>query len=99
MRDSQDSRGRTLDEISYSGEREHVEPISRRKKGHQVRDGVAIPQSKTLIFLSQRTGGTEMVKSLRNKRSSDSPKLHPAQGEVPRPETITEAMKCSQNWT
>jgi hypothetical protein len=44
--DSQDSKGGTLDEIPYSGEWELVEPISGRKTMHQVRDGVAIPQSK-----------------------------------------------------
>ena len=45
VRDSQDSKGGTLDEMSYSGERELVEPTSSIKTGHQVRDGVAIPQS------------------------------------------------------
>jgi hypothetical protein len=34
--------------MPYSRERELVESISSRKTGHQVRDGVAIPQSKTL---------------------------------------------------
>jgi len=46
MRDFQDSKVVTLDEMPYNGERELVEPISSRKTGHQVRDGVAIPQSK-----------------------------------------------------
>jgi hypothetical protein len=32
--------------MPYSGEREFVEPTSSRKIGHQVRDGVVIPQSK-----------------------------------------------------
>jgi hypothetical protein len=36
----------TLDEMTYTGDRELVEPTSSRKTGHQVRDGVAIPQSK-----------------------------------------------------
>jgi len=35
-----------LDGMPYSGEREIVEPIFSRKTGHQVWDGVAIPQSK-----------------------------------------------------
>jgi hypothetical protein len=48
VRDSQDSKGRTLDEMPYIGERELIEPTSSRKTGYQVRDGVAIPQSKTL---------------------------------------------------
>jgi hypothetical protein len=40
--------GETLDEMFYSGERELVELTSNRKTGHQVRDVVDIPQSKTL---------------------------------------------------
>ena len=48
VRDSQDSKGGALDEIPYSGKMEHVEPTSRVKTENQVRDGVAIPQSKTL---------------------------------------------------
>ena len=46
VRDSQDSKRRTLNEIPCLGERELVELTSNRKTGHQVRDGVAIPQSK-----------------------------------------------------
>jgi hypothetical protein len=46
VREFQDSKGGTLDEMSYSGERELIEPTSRRNSGHQVRDGVAITQSK-----------------------------------------------------
>ena len=46
VRESQDSKRGTLDKIPYSGERELVEPTSSRKTGHQVSDGVAIPQSK-----------------------------------------------------
>jgi hypothetical protein len=47
VRDSQDLKGRTLDEMPFSGERERVELTSSIKTGHQVRDWVAIPQSKT----------------------------------------------------
>jgi hypothetical protein len=43
--DSQDSKGGTLDEMLDSREREPTEPTSSRKTGHQVRDGIAIPQS------------------------------------------------------
>jgi hypothetical protein len=46
VRDSQDLKGGTLDEMSYIGEREHVELTSSRKRGHQMREEVAIPQSK-----------------------------------------------------
>jgi hypothetical protein len=46
VRESQDSKGGTIDEMPYSAERELVEPTSSRKTGHRVRDGVVIPQSK-----------------------------------------------------
>ena len=46
VRDSQDSKGETLDEILNSRERELIEPTSSRKTGHQMREGVAILQSK-----------------------------------------------------
>jgi hypothetical protein len=46
VRDSQVFKGETLDKMPDSVERELVEPTSSRKTGHQVRDGVAIPQSK-----------------------------------------------------
>ena len=45
MRASQDSKEGTLDEMPYSGKRELVELTSSRKTGHQVREGVVIPQS------------------------------------------------------
>jgi hypothetical protein len=40
-----DSKGRTLDKMPDSRERELIEPTSSRKTGHQVRDGIAIPLS------------------------------------------------------
>lgn len=46
MRHSKYSKGGTLDEITDNREREHTEPTLSRKTGHQVREGVAIPQSK-----------------------------------------------------
>jgi hypothetical protein len=45
VRDSQDSKGGTLDEKPNSREREPIEPTSYRKTGHQVRNRVPIPQS------------------------------------------------------
>jgi hypothetical protein len=45
VRDSQDSKGGTFNEMPNSRERELVEPTSSWNTGHQVRDGVAIPQS------------------------------------------------------
>jgi hypothetical protein len=45
MKDSQDSKEGTLDEMPDSRERELVEPTSSRKTGHQMRERGAIPQS------------------------------------------------------
>jgi hypothetical protein len=45
VREPQDSKGWTLDEMPYIGERELVELTSRRKTGCQLRGRVAIPQS------------------------------------------------------
>jgi hypothetical protein len=36
VRDSQNSKGKTLDEIPYRSEKKLVEPTSSRKTGHQV---------------------------------------------------------------
>ena len=46
MKDSQDSYGGTFDKMPDGREREPSEPTSSRKIGHQMRDGVAIPESK-----------------------------------------------------
>ena len=78
MRDSQEYKGGNLDEMSYSGERELVELTSSRKTGHQVRDEVAIPQSKILTHncsCLKELQGKKMVKILRKRRSSDRPNL------------------------
>ena len=75
---SQDSKGGTLDRIPYSDERELVESTSSRKTGHQVEGWVCHPtvkNSEPELFLSERTAGTKMEKSLRGRRSSDRPKL------------------------
>jgi hypothetical protein len=45
VRDSQDSKGVTLDEMPDRRERELIKSTSSRKIGHQVRGGVAFPQS------------------------------------------------------
>ena len=93
------SKGRTLDEMPYSSERELVKPTSSRKKGHQVRDGVAIPQSKFQPII------VPIQKNCRDKNGEvtegpvTGPKWDPAQEEAPRTNTITEAMKCSKKGT
>jgi hypothetical protein len=48
MRNSQNSKGLTSDEMPYSGERELLESISNSRQGIMWRDRVAIPLSKTL---------------------------------------------------
>jgi hypothetical protein len=40
----------------------------------------------------------EMERSLRKEGPATGPKWVPAQGEVPRPNTITEAIEDSQKW-
>ena len=46
VRDSQDSKEGTLDEMFDSRKRELIEPTSNRKTGHQVGEEIAIPLSK-----------------------------------------------------
>ena len=77
VRDSQDSKEGTLDEMPDSRERELIEPTSVRKTGHQMRDGVAIPQSKLWprIVPVWKNCRDEMEKRLRERRSSDRCKV------------------------
>jgi hypothetical protein len=61
VRDSQDSKGGTLDEIPNNGERELIESTSSRKTGHQVEGWRCHPTVKNSgqeLFLSKRTAGT-----------------------------------------
>jgi hypothetical protein len=50
------------------------------------------------LFLYEKTAGTKMDKILRKGGRSlvRGSSWDPAQGEVPRPDTITEAKECSQ---
>jgi hypothetical protein len=78
VRDCPDSKGGTLDEMLYSGERELVESTFSRKTGHQVEGWGCHPTVKNSdpkVSLSRRTAGTKMEKSPRERRSSDRPKL------------------------
>ena len=100
MRVSQDLKGENLDEIPNCGERELVESISSKKRGHQVEGWGCHPTVKNSdpeLFLSERTAGSKMEKSLRKRRSSDRPKLgFCTGGEALRPNTSTDAMLLLQ---
>jgi hypothetical protein len=78
VKDSQNSKGETLDEMLYSGERELVESTSSRKTEHQVEVWGCHPTVKNSdleLFISERTTGRKTEKSLRERRSSDRPEL------------------------
>ena len=67
-----------MEEMLKSGEREPVESTSSRKAGHQVEGWGGhrrVKNSDPELFLSKRTAKTKMEKSLRERRSSDQPKL------------------------
>jgi hypothetical protein len=64
--------------MPYSGERELVESTSSRKTGNQVEGWGCHPtvkHSDSEMFLSERTAGPKMEKSLRKRRSNGRPKL------------------------
>ena len=76
MRNSQDTKGGTLDEMPNSGEKELVESTSSRKTRDQVEGLDCHPTVKNFdseLFLSKRTSGTKTEKRLRDRRSSDWP--------------------------
>jgi hypothetical protein len=78
VKDSQDSKGGTLDEMPYSGEKELVASTTSRKTGHQVEGWgchLALKNPDPELFLSKRTSGTKMEKRFRERQSSDRPNL------------------------
>jgi hypothetical protein len=90
---------RDLDEMLNSGERELVESTSNRKTGHQVRDGVDISQSKTLIqncSCLKELQGQNWRRDWGKEAPVTGPNWDPSQGEAPRTDTITDAMVCLQ---
>jgi hypothetical protein len=74
VRHSQDSKGGTLNEMTYSGKRELIVCTSSRKTGHQLERWDCHPTVKNSdpeLFLSERTTGSKKEKSPRERRSSD----------------------------
>jgi hypothetical protein len=97
VRVSQDSKGGTLDDMTECRERELIEPTSSKKTGHQLRERGAIPQSHydPQLFLSEKLQGLKWRKPEEKEGPATDPTCDPAQGEIPRPDTITEAIKHS----
>ena len=96
MRDAQDSKGGTLHEMPNSGEREPEKCTFSRKTGHQVEGWgyhPTVKNSNPELFLSKRIAWTKMKTRLRERMSSDRPKL---KFSSVRPEAIADAMVCLQ---
>jgi hypothetical protein len=67
-----------LDAVLYSGEGELVESTSSGGKGYQVEEWGChhtVKSSDAELFLSEGTAGTKMEKNMRERSSSDRPKL------------------------
>ena len=80
VREPQNSKGKTLDEMPNGGEKELVESTSSRKTEYQVEGWGCYPTVKNSdpeLFQSKRTVGTKMAKILMERRSSDWSKLRP----------------------
>jgi hypothetical protein len=76
VRDSQDWKGGTLHEMPNSGEWELVASTSSRKLSSEGWGcNPTVKNSDSELFLSKRTAGTKMEKSIWERRSSDQPNL------------------------
>ena len=72
VRESQESKGETLDDMPDSSKRKLIGPTSRRKKDRTSNEGVGISHSHNsdlYLLLSERIAGMEMERSLRKRRS------------------------------
>jgi hypothetical protein len=81
-----------------SREWELIEPTSSRKTGHQVRGGghPTITSLTHNCFCLKQLQRWKWREAWEKEGPATGPKWVPAQGEVPRPDSITEAMECSQ---
>ena len=73
--------------MSYSGERELVQPSSNRRTGHQVEGWGCHPTAKNSdleFLLSEKTAGTKTGKNLMKRTSSDMPKFGSNSGGGPK---------------
>jgi hypothetical protein len=87
----------TLDEMPNSREREIIEPTSSRKTGYQMRERGCQPTTLTHnCSCHKELQGGKWRGNWGKEGPVIAPKWDSAQGEVPRPDTITEAMECSQ---
>jgi hypothetical protein len=89
VRESQDSKGGTLDEMHNCEERKLIESISCRKTGHQVEGWgcyLRVKNSDPKLFLSKKSAGTRIEKSLRGGGPVTCSNWDPSQGEAPRPD-------------
>jgi hypothetical protein len=78
VRDSQDSKGGTFDEMPYNGERKLGDSTSSKKTGYQVKGWgchATVKISDSELCISERTAWTKMDKSLRKRRPNDRPTL------------------------
>jgi hypothetical protein len=78
MRDFWESKGGNLDDVLYSGDWKLVESTSSRGIRYQVEGLVfhnTVKISDPELFLCKRTAKRKMEKNLRERRSSDRPKL------------------------
>jgi hypothetical protein len=93
VRDSQDSKGGTLDEMPNSREKELVDSTSSRKTEHPVYH-LIVKNSDLKLVLSKTTSGSKMEKRLREGSPVTSPTWDPIQGVTPRLDTIIDSIVC-----
>ena len=70
--------------MPYNEKRELEASTSSRKTRHHVEDEIPVKNSVPELFVSERTAGTKMEKSLRKRRSNYSPKLGSSTREDPK---------------